>query len=123
MKQYNFRFYDRDSKFIEAVDRWVSNGYSIRGMVMELLAKYEGLEIPKPGDVQQLHIEINRQHQEIEKLKRDAVDTTEILISLIADMETLQRQVQQQSYSPTYPTEAVSTAHHNNRHEPPLGSQ
>lgn len=87
MKSYSFKIYDE--VYEKAIEKWVDDGYTIAGMVTELLAKYEGLQLPKPNEEVSQNIEINRQRVEIEKLKKDARETTEILISLISDIEKL----------------------------------
>lgn len=87
MRSYSFKLYDK--QFIQAADKWMENGYSIRGMVEELLAKYEGLEVPKPNDIQQVNIEMRELRKDVDKMRKDVIDTTEILISLIEDIELL----------------------------------
>lgn len=101
MKQYSFKLYDQT--YIDAMDRWIENGYEIRGIVEELLRKYEGLQLPKPSEIQDIHIELKRQNREIEALKKDASEMVDILISLTKDMEKLSAQCQPPPLTTTYP--------------------
>ena len=127
MKDYSFKLYD--TRFVEAIDRWVEEGYTIRGMVEELLAKYEGLQAPKPDEIREINIEMRDMRKDIEILKKNNEDLVKILMENINDLEAIKAYMgilplasQHHPMTTNSPIEEESRAHRSNHRERPLGN-
>lgn len=87
LKEYSFKIYDQD--YVDAINKWLDNGYTTRGMLEYLLAHYMGLELPKPDEIQQINIELRELRRRVEKNESNITTIAASLMATITDMETL----------------------------------